>query len=104
MESIEKEAERCGTGKKSTGAGDDAGEDDPKLMEALEVAVDAGKISTSLLQRRLSVGYGKAAKLIDQLEAHGWVGPLDGSKPREVRISKQQYMEMVLEKKNSEDA
>ncbi len=104
VESIEKEAERCGTGKKSTGAGDDAGEDDPKLMEALEVAVDAGKISTSLLQRRLSVGYGKAAKLIDQLEAHGWVGPLDGSKPREVRISKQQYMEMVLEKKNSEDA
>lgn len=43
-------------------------------MEALEVALDNGKISTSLLQRRMSIGYGKAAKLIDQLEAKGYVG------------------------------
>lgn len=49
-------------------------EEDPRLMEALEVALDNGKISTSLLQRRMSIGYGKAAKLIDQLEAKGYVG------------------------------
>lgn len=101
---IEKEAERCGAGKKGGGSdGGDAGEDDPRLMEALEVAVDSGKVSTSLLQRRMSIGYGKAAKLIDQLEAKGWVGPLDGAKPREIRISKQQFMEMALNKKQEDD-
>lgn len=100
VESIEKEAERCGTGKKSGGDGDESGEDDPRLFEALEIVVEAGKASTSYLQRRMSVGYGKAAKLIDQMESHGWVGPPDGSKPREVRISKQEFMEMSLNKKD----
>ncbi len=100
VDTIEKEAERCGTGKKSGGDGDDAGEDDPRLLEALGVVVEAGKASTSYLQRRMSVGYGKAAKLIDQMESHGWVGPPDGSKPREIRISKQEYMEMSLNKKD----
>ncbi|MCI8332065.1 MAG: DNA translocase FtsK [Clostridiales bacterium] len=95
---IEKEAERCGTKKGAGGAAsaDGGGEDDPRLMEALEVALDNGKISTSLLQRRMSIGYGKAAKLIDQLEAKGFVGPLEGSKPREIRITKQEYMEMMV--------
>jgi len=95
---IEKEAERCGTKKGAGGAAsaEAGGEDDPRLMEALEVALDNGKISTSLLQRRMSIGYGKAAKLIDQLEAKGFVGPLEGSKPREIRITKQEYMEMMV--------
>ena len=70
------------------------------MLEALEVAVDTGKVSTSLLQRRLQVGYGRAAKMVDQMEAHGWVGPLEGSKPREIRINKQEYMEMALNKKD----
>lgn len=92
---IEKEAERCGGKKGAANAGAEAGtEEDPRLMEALEVALDNGKISTSLLQRRMSIGYGKAAKLIDQLEAKGYVGPLEGSKPREIRISKQEFMQM----------
>lgn len=95
---IEKEAERCGTKKGAGGAAsaEAGGEEDPRLMEALEVALDNGKISTSLLQRRMSIGYGKAAKLIDQLEAKGFVGPLEGSKPREIRITKQEYMEMMV--------
>ena len=100
VEKIEKEAERCGTGKKGDKGTVDAGEDDPRLLEALEVAVDTGKVSTSLLQRRLQVGYGRAAKMVDQMEAHGWVGPLEGSKPREIRINKQEYMEMALNKKD----
>lgn len=101
VDSIEKEAERCGTGKKGgAGAAEDAGEDDPRLLEALELVVDAGKASTSLLQRRMSIGYGKAAKMIDQMESHGWVGPPEGSKPRELRITKQQYMEMALNHKD----
>lgn len=100
VDKIEKEAERCGTGKKGDRGTADAGEDDPRLIEALEVAVDTGKVSTSLLQRRLQVGYGRAAKMVDQMESHGWVGPLEGSKPREIRITKQEYMEMFLNKKD----
>ncbi len=104
VESIEKEAERCGTkGKGGASAEGDGGEDDPRLMEALEVAVESGKISTSLLQRRMSIGYGKAAKLIDQLEAHGWVGPPDGPRPRELRITRAQFMEMALNSSEKSD-
>ena len=106
VESIEKEAERCGTkGKGAASAeSDGGGDDDPRLMEALEVAVESGKVSTSLLQRRMSIGYGKAAKLIDQLEAHGWVGPPDGPRPRELRITKAQFMEMALSASSGDDA
>lgn len=97
IESIEREARTIGqTGKKS---GEDAAEDvggDPKLRDALEIATDMGKISTSLLQRRLSIGYGRAAKIIDIMEARGFVSAPDGQKPREVLISKTQYREMVV--------
>lgn len=63
---------------------DDAGDDDPLLKEAEEEIVRAGKASASLLQRRLSVGYARAARILDILEAKGVVGPADGAKPREV--------------------
>ncbi|MBO5280740.1 MAG: hypothetical protein J6B55_05935, partial [Clostridia bacterium] len=53
-------------------------------------------ISTSLIQRRMSLGYGRAAKLIDRMEEMGIVSPQDGQKPREVLITKQQFMEMVV--------
>ena len=66
------------------------------LRSAIELAVESGKISTSLLQRRLSLGYGRAAKLIDRMEQLGYVSPPDGQKPREVRITKEEFMEMVL--------
>lgn len=99
IEQIEREAEMCGvTGKKKTAidAADDDGEDDPMLRAALELAVESRKISTSLIQRKLSLGYGRAAKLIDRMEQLGYVSPPDGQKPREVLISKQEFMEMVL--------
>lgn len=97
MKEIEKEAAKCGTGKKGE-AGDfgDDEEEDPKLREALELAVNSGKISTSLIQRRLSLGYGRAAKLIDRMEQLGYVGAPEGQKPREVLISKEQFMEMIM--------
>ena len=66
------------------------------IRSALELAVESGKISTSLIQRRLSLGYGRAAKLIDRMERLGYVSAPDGQKPREVLISKEQFMEMVL--------
>jgi len=97
IEKIEKEAQRCGQPKKAAfDDGDDGEEEDPMLKAAIELAVDSGKISTSLIQRRLSLGYGRAAKLIDKMERMGIVSPPEGQKPRSVLISKQQFMEMVL--------
>lgn len=98
---IEQEAARCGTGKKGSssaaaGGADAVGDDDPMLRQALELAVESGKISTSLIQRRLSLGYGRAAKLIDRMEQLGYVSAPDGQKPRAVLISKQEFMEMVV--------
>ena len=103
MDEIEREAAKCGT-KKSSGAismdGDDEEEADPMLKSAIELAVDAGKISTSLIQRKLSLGYGRAAKLIDKMEQMAIVGPPDGNKPRQVLLTRQEYMEMVLNDPN----
>jgi DNA segregation ATPase FtsK/SpoIIIE, S-DNA-T family len=64
---------------------DDGSESDDELMnEAIEAVTAAGKASASLLQRRLRVGYARAARLLDMLEEKGIVGPADGAKPREV--------------------
>ncbi len=73
-------------GRGSTAADIDAG-DEPIYQDAVQVVVDAGKASTSLLQRRLRIGYGKAARLIETMEEQGIVGPADGSRPREVLIN-----------------
>ncbi len=99
MERIEREAQAIGQSQKkggSDGADLDDGASDPKLRDALEIATDIGKISTSLLQRKLSIGYGRAAKIIDIMEARGFVSAPDGQKPREVLISKTQFREMVV--------
>lgn len=63
----------------------DYGDEDPKIIEeAIELVRSAGKCSTSMLQRHLKLGYGRAARVVDVLESMGIVGPADGSKPREV--------------------
>lgn len=95
---VEAEAERCGQQKKKVGGDEiDAEESlDPKFYEALEIAMDSGEISTSALQRRLSLGYGRAAKIIDQMEMMNVVGPKDGQKARKVLISRQEYQELVM--------
>ena len=101
MESIEKEAARCGNKHGSADAaaeGADEGEADNMLKPAIELAIESGKISTSLIQRRLSLGYGRAAKLIDRMEQMGIVSAPEGQKPRTVLITKEQYMEMVLDR------
>lgn len=66
---------------------------DEMLERAIECVVDAGQASTSLLQRRLSLGYARAARIIDQMEQRGIVGPYAGSKPRQVLITKEQLLE-----------
>jgi S-DNA-T family DNA segregation ATPase FtsK/SpoIIIE len=65
----------------------DGGGDDDMYKDALRVVVDSGKASTSLLQRRLRVGYARAARIIEQMEEQGVIGAADGSRPREVLIS-----------------
>lgn len=57
---------------------------DPLFDEAVALVVESGQASVSLLQRRLRIGYTRAARLIDQMEMQGVVGPFEGSKPREV--------------------
>ena len=57
---------------------------DPLIPEAKEEIIRAGKASASLLQRRLKVGYARAARLLDLLEVEGFIGPGDGAKPREI--------------------
>jgi len=99
MKEIEAAAAMCGAKKGSGGAAAEGGGDgdgDPLIRQALDVAFESGKISTSLLQRRLSIGYGRAAKIIDRLEQLGYVSAPEGQKPRQLLITKQEFMEMVL--------
>jgi S-DNA-T family DNA segregation ATPase FtsK/SpoIIIE len=94
--SIDIEAAKCGNAPEKNDANDfkgGAGDEDAKLFDAAELAIDAGKISTSLLQRRLQVGYGRAAKIIDELEEMGFVGPADGNKPRKILVTKEELEE-----------
>lgn len=98
---IEREAARCENPKKggsssSLSAPGEDGEEDPMLMDALALAVESGKISTSLIQRRLSLGYGRAAKLIDRMQQLGYVGAPIGQKPRDVLITPERFMELKL--------
>lgn len=65
----------------------EGGGDDDMYKDAMRVVVDSGKASTSLLQRRLRIGYARAARIIEQMEEQGAIGPADGSRPREVLIS-----------------
>ena len=64
--------------------GDNSEESDELLASAKEIIVQAGKASASLLQRRLKVGYARAARILDLLEAEGFIGPGEGAKPREI--------------------
>lgn len=99
MEGIEKNAvlekgkgEEDTSGTKST---------DPMIDEAIKCVVEAGQASTSLLQRRLHFGYARAGRLIDEMEQMGIVGPHEGSKPRQVLITYQQWLEMTMQKNDA---
>ena len=80
-----------------SGNDNDPGDSDELLPRAIEIAVDTGKISASYLQRRLKIGFSRAARIVDQMEERGWIGPQDGSKPREVLLSKEDYLEMSIQ-------
>ena len=81
------------------GSGDGSAEFEGKdefFEKAVEVVTEAGQASTSMLQRRLGVGYARAGRIIDQLEEHGIIGPHEGSKPRAVLITRTQWLEMTM--------
>jgi S-DNA-T family DNA segregation ATPase FtsK/SpoIIIE len=83
LQAIKDDAER-GEGGTEAGGDDGEAEHDELFEDAVRLVIDFGKASTSLLQRRLRIGYGRAAHLIDLMERDGIVGPADGPKPREV--------------------
>ena len=75
-----------------------SGGEDPLLYSAIKVAVENKGVATSLLQRKLSIGYSRAAKLIDTMEMMRVIGGPNGSKPRELLITYEQYLEMMQNK------
>ncbi len=79
------------------GVGIDGGSDDDDELfeEAKELIINSGKASASFLQRRLAVGYARAARLLDILEEAGIIGPSNGAKPREILVTKEQYGAMM---------
>jgi S-DNA-T family DNA segregation ATPase FtsK/SpoIIIE len=70
--------------------------------EAVRIVIEMGRASTSVLQRRLGIGYGKAASIIDMMEAEGIVGPQDGNKPRQVLV-KADFLERLDQISEEED-
>jgi S-DNA-T family DNA segregation ATPase FtsK/SpoIIIE len=107
-ESIKRiEVDQIATGKKA-GSSDDGGESsdyDAKIDEAIQCVIEAGQASTSLVQRRLKVGYARAGRIIDEMEQLGVVGPHQGSKPRDVLMTYNEWLERrnVLQNHGSED-
>ena len=96
IEAMEKHAIQDGK-KGSSGADSDEDSDsDPMFKQAVEVVIDAGQASTSLLQRRCKLGYARAARIMDEMEQKGVIGPYEGAKPRAVLISRQQWIEQQM--------
>ena len=100
IDEIEKQA--AASGGKNAGRDEDGSVDewDEALPDAIRLAVEAGSISTSMLQRKMRFGYSRAGRIIDQMEQKGIIGPSEGSKPRKVLITMQQWNEMQA---NTED-
>lgn len=103
MEEVERQTEMVASAQdgKSSGNSDsgDIDTSDERLEDAIDFVVESGTCSTSSLQRRLKLGYGRAARLVDIMEEMGIVGPLEGSKPRQVLMTKQEWAERKLQQR-----
>lgn len=98
-EQIMEEIERQAVSEKKKGGGNDGGgfsDEDEMLPSAIECVVEAGQASTSLLQRKLKLGYARAARIMDMMEEKGVIGPFEGSKPRQVLITRERWIEMKM--------
>lgn len=88
---------------KSPGEGGDGDDDlDELFYDAVDIVFEAGQVSVSMLQRRLKLGYNRAGRLVDQMEERGIVGPFEGSKPRSLLITKEEWKEMKFRRENAE--
>ena len=96
IEAMEKHAIQDGKKGSSGADSDDESDSDPMFQQAVDVVIDAGQASTSLLQRRCKLGYARAARIMDEMEMRGIIGPHEGAKPRAVLISRQQWLEMQM--------
>ena len=96
IQEIDRQA--AASGKSAAGADEDLGdgEGDELLPQAIETVVEAGMASTTMVQRRLRVGYARAGRLMDEMEQRGIIGPHEGSKPRQVLITRQQWLERSM--------
>lgn len=103
MEEVERQTEMVASAQDSKSSGNsDSGDidtSDERLEDAIDFVVESGTCSTSSLQRRLKLGYGRAARLVDIMEEMGIVGPLEGSKPRQVLMTKQEWAERKLQQR-----
>ena len=92
------EKERGGKSGGNAAPAEDAPADnaDEMLSAAIEVVMETGQASTSMLQRRLKLGYSRAARIVDQMEERGIVGPFEGSKPRQLLITREQWEELKM--------
>ena len=93
IESIEKANVKEG---KDGNTGDGEDDADPILNDAIDLVVDMGSASASMLQRRFKIGYSRAGRIVDQMEARGLISGYDGSKPRQVLISKNEWQELKM--------
>lgn len=94
LDEIEKKAQQTGKGKAAVEdmePSDEELEGDEMLPAAVDVILETGQASVSMLQRRLKLGYARAARIVDEMEEKGIVGPFQGSKPREILITKEQW-------------
>ena len=99
MRKIEESVQEKDKGGKSAAPApqdEDSGEADELFPAAVDVVLELGQASVSMLQRRLKLGYSRAARLVDQMEEKGIVGPFEGSKPRALLITKEQWQEMKM--------
>ncbi|MCD7786751.1 MAG: DNA translocase FtsK, partial [Oscillospiraceae bacterium] len=93
--SIEQAAEKGTSGGKAESAGEsEKSEYDELLPQAVDVIFETKQASVSMLQRRLKLGYSRAARIVDQMEELGVVGPFEGSKPRQILLTREQWQEM----------
>ena len=97
MEEIERKAVQAGSGK-ATASDPEPNQDemdgDEMLPAAVDVILETGQASVSMLQRRLKLGYARAARIVDEMEEKGIVGPFQGSKPRSILVTKEQWQAM----------
>ena len=98
IEQAVKEKEKSGGGKTSAEPAEAQEDGDELLPAAVEVVLETGQASVSMLQRRLKLGYSRAARLVDQMEERGIVGPFEGSKPRQLLIDKAKWQELQMSK------